>query len=200
MFLVFVFTVGRTIIYTFLATGNVFRLGTLGRIETPIKGCKATFVSGRFSSCIVDHNTGIVRLNRRRRRLNRYRITKVTKLTTIVQVTTMCGYSKSQNFVKVIVLVFPFGFGNSFLRPYIFKIHNMVKENKKFDTQKGLATSLHRLMRMVLKEKNPESFNEIMASEKVNTVIDRAINDIVEKRVGKSSGDHSIHQLQIFIH
>ena len=120
---------------------------------------------------------------------------RVRKLFAKVKVISKCGNLKRKYWIKVNIYVFPRKFGDSFLKSYIPKLKSMVKENKKFDTQKGMASSLHRIMRMISKEKNPETFNEMMASAKVDTALDGAINDIVEKYIPKRTGDYHIHQL-----
>ena len=183
------FIVGKTIIYTFLATKDVL-LGTLNRIETQKTICKTTFTTSNHKDIAIDENTGLVTLKRKFDLGN----SKIEKLTAKVHVTTKCGgyLVKSKNDVIVNLFVLPLKFGDSFLKSYFHKLNNMVTENKKFNTQKGLANSLHGIMRMVSKDKNPETFDEMMASAKVDTALEGAINDIVETLAKKGSGDHFI--------
>ena len=187
------FTVGKTIIYTFLATKDVLP-GTLGRIETQKTICKTTFTTHRFfflnrKDIAIDENTGLITLKRKFDLRN----SKIEKLTAKVQLTTKCGYLvKFKYDVIVNLVVLPLNCGDSFLKSYFHKLNNMVTENKKFNIQKGLANSLHRIMRMVSKDKNPETFDEMMASAKVDTALEGAINDIVETFAKKCSGEHFI--------
>ena len=183
---------GRTTTYSFLVTEDVLP-GPLGRIEIPTTSCRTTFRSRRllcWNRITVNRDTGIVRLNTRFKIRNKYN--GIKNLTTNILVTTRCGSSVSRHVVTVKLFIFRKSFGDSFLRSYIPRLDNMVKENKKFDIQKGMATSLHRIMRMVFKEKNPETFNEMMASAKVDIALDAAINKIVEKHVTHSSGNYPI--------
>ena len=189
------FTVGRTTTYTFLATEDVLS-GPLGKIETSSTGCTTKFRTGRFwfwNVITVDHKTGIVRLN------TRFHLGSQKKnfrnLTANVLVTTTCGYSQSNYDVTVNLIVFREKFGDSFLSSSIRKWRSLVKENEKYNTGRGMAGSLHRMMRMVEKEKNRKAFDEMMASAKVDTALQEAINEIVAQYIPKISGSYSIHHL-----
>jgi hypothetical protein len=104
-------------------------------------------------------------------------------------------YSISHDFVTVNLIVLPEKFGDSFLSSSIRKLGRLVKENEKYNTGRGMAGSLHRMMRMVEKEKNRKAFDEMMASAKVDTALQEAINEIVAQYIPKISGSYSIHHL-----
>ena len=161
-----------------------YLFGPLGRIESPIISCTTTLASPGFwfqPNIIVDCATGIVRLD------TGFLLANI--FSGPGKLTTTCRYSEFK-YVTVNVFVFRKSFGDPFLRSYILELDNMVKENKKFDTQNDIATSLHRIMRMVSKEKNPETFNEMMASAKVDIVLEEALNAIAN--FTKNSGCHPI--------
>jgi hypothetical protein len=113
------------------------------------------------------------------------RVPKFRRRRDILKITATCG-RKGSGIVHVIVNLIVFSkrtfYGDSFLIPLILrKVDSLVKENKKFDTGKGMASSLHRIMRIVEKEKNRKAFDEMMASAKVDSVLQEAINTIVKK-------------------
>ena len=173
---------------------------TLGKIESQLPGCKNRFICPWNWFIGVDRDTGLVRL--KRQPPLRYPYNTPTKLTTRVKVVCDVQSQKSQfKYITVNVFVFCRYFGNSFLRSYIYnnEIGRLVKPNdlENFDTKKGMANSLHRIMRMVSMKRNPETFNEMMASTKVDIALDRAVNDIVKKHIPESSGNHSIHKLTV---
>jgi hypothetical protein len=182
-----------------MATEDVLP-GTLGKIDTSLTCCTTKFLqTGRvqfWNGINVDNDTGIVRLNTRFHFGSHEHNLK--KLSSNVQVTTTCGYYSKFNYnVTVNLFFFRKNFGDSILKSYIRKLGSMVKENKKFDTQSDMATSAHRMMRMVVKEKNPEAFDKMMASAKVDTALQEAINEIAEKFTTKNSGSYSISHLTL---
>ena len=61
-----------------------------------------------------------------------------------------------------------------------------------------MAGSLHRMVRMVSKEKDPETFNEMMASARVDAALDEAINEIVKRYTTKGSGIYTNLYIHIY--
>ena len=160
--------------------------GMLGKIETPknafIRCRRRSFgLIPRRARLTINPRTKIVRLN------TRLRLRKA--ISNFGKLTTTCGNLRFGG-ITINLFVFRKKYGDSFLTSCSSELNNIIKENKKFDRKQGMATSLHRMMRMVFKEKNPETFNEIMASAKVNTELNEAINRIVKKHIVQSSGDH----------
>ena len=174
--------------------------GSLGKIESQLPGCKNRFTCPWSRFIGIDEDTGIVRL--KTQPSLGYHYNSPRKLTAKVKIE--CDYRswKSQStYVTVNIFVFRCYFGDSFLKSYIDndEIRGMVKQNnlKNFDNQKGMANSLHRIMRMVSMKRNPETFNEMMASTEVDIALDRAVNHIVKKHIPESSGNHSVHKLTV---
>ena len=183
------FTVGKRTILTFLATPDV-KPGTLGRINTPNTHCTTTFICRNWNELSVDRNTGEIKLTHL---YFRYRHYNLNELRLDVRVSTKCVYSISHDFVTVNLIVLPEKFGDSFLSSSIRKLGRLVKENEKYNTGRGMAGSLHRMMRMVEKEKNPEAFNEMMASARVDAALQEAVKSIKDRFITNPSGDYFKH-------
>jgi hypothetical protein len=49
------------------------------------------------------------------------------------------------------------------------------------------------MMRMVEKEKNPEAFNEMMASARVDAALQEAVKSIKDRFITNPSGDYFKH-------
>jgi hypothetical protein len=67
-----------------------------------------------------------------------------------------------------------------------------VEANHHFDTGKGMASSLHRMMRMITKDENRIAYEKMMGSVKVKTALEGAINKIVQNFVTKSPGKNNL--------
>ncbi len=100
-----------------------------------------------------------------------------------------CGSFRVNTLVIINLFVFPINFGDAILNTYDQrKLASMVKVNQNFDTNSGIASSFHRIMRKVNKDVNPNAANELMASVRVKTALEAAINRIVTIYVTKISG------------
>ena len=181
------FAVGRK--YTFLMTEDVSP-GVLGRIKSS-SSCENTF-STQFGFhgqryIYVGHKTGIIKLQSSVLKLKK-QDNGVRKHVESVKIISRCGYRRISTTVSIKLLVFPLNFGDSFLESYLGKLEFMATENKKFYFVHGMASSLHRVMRMVEKKKNAKAFNEMMASAKVDAALEEAINKIVEAYIPKGQG------------
>ena len=173
--------------YTFLATEDV-SLGPLGKIESQESGCKKKFqcFSRGYQRSIIVSSTGIITLIRKPSLGTQFNgFKKPTKVK--ARITCYCGYYISK-YVTVNLFIFRYNFGDSILKSCVGELGSLVKENKKFDTGRGMAGSLHRMVRMVSKEKDPETFNEMMASARVDAALDEAINEIVKRYTTKYPG------------
>ncbi len=172
-------------------------LGLLGKIESPFPNCKTTFkcISSwspkRFIS--VDYFKGTLKLKRNPWKLPK-RPSGIRKLTPPlkIKIRGACQHGRVYKYVTVNLLVFPSKFGDASLSTYNHrrKLARMVKENQKFDAKSGMANSLHRIMRMVTKKENPGAVKEMMASVKVKTGLEAAINKILTKYVTKNPGNN----------
>ncbi len=113
------------------------------------------------------------------------RLTPATKIMMISE----CGSFRVNTLVIINLFVFPINFGDAILNTYDRrKLASTVKVNQNFDTNSGIASSFHRIMRKVNKDVNPNAANELMASVRVKAALEAAINQIVTIYVTKISG------------
>ena len=178
--------------YAFLVTEDVSPR-VLGRINgSSSSSCKnRIFLTNDVNSgrryINVDRRTGIVKLQSSVLKLKK-QYDGIRKHVESVKIVSRCGYKRISTNVSIKLLVFPLNFGDSFLEPYLSDLNFMATENKQFDIFHGMASSLHRVMRMVEKKKNAKAFNEMMASAKVDVALEDAIKELVETFIPKDQG------------
>jgi hypothetical protein len=190
---------GKKIVYTYLATKDV-SLGPLGRIKSPDSNCQTTFKCSSSSSRVwyyisVDRVSGTLRLKQRNTRYLTKQRSGIYKLipATKIQIKNICSHGTYIHDVTVNLFVFPYNFGDHILQNNGYSFPTMrVEANHHFDTGKGMASSLHRMMRMITKDENRIAYEKMMASVKVKTALEGAINKIVQNFVTKSPGKNNL--------
>ena len=182
------FVLGRTPkTYSYLVSEGI-SLVPFGKIEFPESNCQTTFKCLTYQSFIsVASQTGVLSLTK-----NPCYIPKqangIRKLTIKIRVTTACH---KQHYVSVNLYVFPSNFGpaitilNSYTKQ---KIGGMVKQNKIFGTNRGMANSLHRIMRMTSESDNPTAHRSIMASVMVREAFEHVMKELMAEFVATIPG------------
>ena len=167
--------------------------GTFGIIKPPKNNCKTTFKclsSWRTSRYVyVDPNKGTLTLRRKPNSLPK-QSSGIRKLVppTKIKIRSWCRYRPF--YVTVNLLVFPSKFGDRFLTKYnSMRMNKLVKEDTLELDAKQRSSQLHRMMRMVSNDRNPEAHEEMMESVKVKTVLEMAVNGILKKYIPKRQGN-----------
>ena len=168
-------------------------LGTFERIKPPENNCKTTFqcVSswGTSRYIDVDLKNGTLTLKRKPSLLPK-QSSGIRKLVppTKIKIRSRCRYRPL--YVTVNLLVFPSKFGDRFLTKYnSMRMNKLVKEDTLELDAKQRSSQLHRMMRMVSKDRNPVAYEEMMEAVKVKTVLEMAVNRIVKEYIRKDQGN-----------
>ena len=172
-----------------------------GRIESPIaeRHCKTTFkcLSGTYSFLSVDSNKGTLTLKKSLDLLpKRYSGIRTHDPPTKIEITSICGFEhryygneRKYFYVTIKIFVFPSKFGDRFLNKYDSRaLNRMVTANTLKMNARERSSQLHRMMRMVSENENPETHEEMMASVKVKTALEKAINQILATYIPKIQG------------
>ena len=185
------FFILEEITYTFLITTDVPRGRPFGRIESPEYKCNAIFEC-LFSSkyLTVDRFKGTLTLLKNPFLLPK-RYDGIHKLDQPLKIRVSCrSYRRNTIFIITVNLfAFPPKFGDDFLTIYnSYTLDKMVKANKLIYREEERSSQLHRMMRMVSKNENPEAHEEMMGSVKVKKALEGAINKI-ERVISKDRGN-----------
>ena len=171
--------------------------GPFGRIEPPEENCHTTFIclsSWKTSRYIhVDGKKGTLKLR-----------TKLSSLPplpsgirtldspTKIKIKSLCDHTPGLTYfyVSVYLFVFPSKFGDRFLNKYSSRrINEVVAEDTLTSDAIERSSQLHRMMRMVSEDRNPEAHEEMMASVKVKTALEGALNKILKIYIPKYRGN-----------
>ena len=163
-----------------------------GRIESPERHCKTNFTClsrWRNSFISVDSNKGTLTLKKSLDLLpKRYNGIRTLDPPTKIKITSICGYYR-YFYVAIKIFVFPSKFGDRFLNKYDSQaLNTMVTTNTLKMNARERSSQLHRMMRMVSENENPETHEEMMASVRVKTALEEAINQILATYIPKIQG------------
>ena len=185
-------------------TEDVLPGQTFGRIESPERHCKTTFKCllswGTYNVISVDRNKGTLTLRKPPNLLpKRSNGIRMLDPPTKIKITSICNhkyrYYRNQGkyfYVTIKIFVFPSEFGDRFLNKYDSRaLDRMVTTNTLEVNAKERSSQLHRMMRMVSKNENPETHEEMMASVRVKTALEKAINQILATRIPKIQGNRT---------
>ena len=183
-------------------TKDVLPGQTFGRIESPEGHCKTTFKClspwGTYNVIFVDSNKGTLTLKKSLDLLpKRYSGIRMLDPPTKIKITSICDHygSKRKYFyvtINIKIFVFPSKFGDRFLNKYNSRaLNRMVTTNTLKMNARERSSQLHRMMRMVSKNENPETHEEMMASVRVKTALEKAINQILATCIPKIQGNRT---------
>ena len=170
---------------------------TLGRIESPYNNrdrhCRIKFSCVKNDHCSyisVHHISGILKLGQKSI-LNLPLRNGIRSLTLSIEISQSCSHSRKFNntFVTINLFIFPNNYGDNFLKTnMIEKQQTDIKENN-FNSRE-MTINLHTIMRTINKENNPHALKEMMASVKVDTLLENTTNTIVKRYVTTRPGNN----------
>lgn len=172
-----------------------------GRIEFPGQAerhCSTTFESlpywGTDNYISVDRNQGILTLKKSPGLLpKRDNGIRMLNPPTKIKITSTCslyyGNVPKYFYVTINIIVFHSKFGDRFLKKYnSLALDKMIATNRLILTRRERSSQLHRMMRMVSKNENPEAHEEMIASVEVKTALEKAINHTLATYIPKRQG------------
>ena len=179
---------------------------TLGKIESPYnhndRRCRIKFLCVKkwlkqrraCSYVSVDPDKGTLKLKRERISNLPLQHNGTRKLTFGIKISQSCSCSRKYNSTHVTInlFIFPINFGDQFLKTNkIEKLLFDIKQNHYFSSRREMAINFHRTMRTINEENNPHALKEMMASVKVDTLLEYTTNTIVKKYVTTRPGNNS---------